>query len=167
MVEIWMGVDSKQALECLDLKFMNKCDVEHIFPANKEDIPDGVLPPRYLYRLGNVCLLESTLNRSIGNNMLYEEKEKTVAGEKQLISVGKLEQYKKSKFYMPHMFYTKEDPAKMNPAKMNPDYLMWNDQVGYYTDDAAKKRLETIKQTLTDHGVMKADLELVIETNPI
>lgn len=162
MVEIWMGVDSKQALECLDLKFMNKCDVEHIFPANKEDIPDGVLPPRYLYRLGNVCLLESKINRSIGNNMLYEIKLKTIKNEKQPVSVGKLEQYKDSKFHMPHMFYTKEDPAKMNP-----DYLMWNDQVGYYTDDAAKKRLETIRQTVIAHGVMKADLELVIETNPI
>ena len=52
--------------------------IEHVFPENpSSDWSDDFLPERqkdFIYRIGNLVLLESGLNREIGNGLLTEKK---------------------------------------------------------------------------------------------
>ena len=102
--ELWCGLDIGTAIDELDSKLdiningknTNKpSEIEHIFPANPSNslkLPDGFEKPIFINQLMNVCLLESGINKTVGNKML-----------KQQDKCGKLFYYKNSRFITPYM----------------------------------------------------------------
>jgi len=105
LVEYWLGMD----IAVLDRIVLDDVidgkktpDIEHIHPASKDKKDDA--SGLNINWLENICLLESDINRSVGDKSLYNVKDR----------VGKLikkegqtrtHTYKESRFIMPNRFY--------------------------------------------------------------
>ena len=143
-IEYWLGNNNLKDIIANDKKGTTP-ELEHIWPLSKENADIyGIAKPTFVNRLENVCLLEKSINSSVGDSYLVEKSK----GKLQPASKG----YGKSKFKMPNMFYKEEK---------EPRYCEMADDVGYYSKDMAKARMKDIKEQVI--GNFTKDMKLIFK----
>lgn len=140
-------------------------DIEHIFPANpaEDEFPNDFVRPDYLFRLQNVCLLEASINRAVGNGMMVvknaKKNEKKVChklgiykGEAQ-VQVHKAT-YAYSNYSMAKAFYENDDVDSHGERirKLYKPYVMLDDnkKIGYYGKEQAMNRIRDLKNIIAE-----------------
>ena len=165
LCELWYKMPFEDAEKLMLSGKIKNCDIEHIFPANPDVllIPEDFQRPDYLYRLQNVILLESFINRSVSNGMLIDIKKIEENSSKKKNNVyTKLGNYEDSQnvnlingpfyadsiFSMAKMFY--ECSEKRQNKGVCKDFVDMHGEIkkGFYGKAQAEERIRAIRETV-------------------
>ena len=152
-IEYWLGnTDLGKIIE--GESSGNIPELEHIFPLSQENENiTNIKRPAFVNRLQNVCLLEKSINSSVGNSCLIKDPNKKSAKCKLLPAAnGDKKYYGESKFIMPKMFYDENN---------KPRFTKISDNVGYYSEDMAEMRIEEIRDRVME--AFKEDMKLIFK----
>lgn len=186
LTELWNGLSFEEAYDMIrpqksGISYLYDTDIEHIYPANPLNtlkLPEGFNPPEYLYRLQNVCLLESSINRKVSNGMLLskggKKNNKDICFKLGLYADDekgfeeKINTYAQSRYPIAKAFYVTENDKIIS---VNRDYILDDKEScqGLYGKDQAEKRMNDLKMSIIgtdDHKEDSLFLKMIDEVLP-